>query len=53
MKNCKWFVFLLFLLLYAFIVFRYVQKKPTPSETMTPVPATQEIKTEEMNLTHT
>ena len=53
MKSCKWFVFLLFLLLYAFIVFRYVQKKPTSSETMAPISATQEIKTEEMNLAHT
>ena len=29
MKNCKWIIFLLFLLLSVFIIFRYIQKKPS------------------------
>jgi predicted RND superfamily exporter protein len=28
MKNCKWIIFLLLLLLSAFIIFRYIQKRP-------------------------
>lgn len=29
MKNCKWLIFFLFLLLSAFIIFRYIQKRPS------------------------
>lgn len=32
MKDCKWIVYLILLLLYAFIVFRYIQKRPVVHE---------------------
>ena len=32
MKNCKWLIYLLFILLSAFIIFRYIQKRPFPGD---------------------
>ncbi|TET06136.1 hypothetical protein E3J79_02940 [Candidatus Dependentiae bacterium] len=40
MKNCKWLIYLLFILLSAFIIFRYIQKRPSSGdEKMVSIPS--------------
>lgn len=50
MKNCKWLIYLLFILLYAFIVFRYIQKRPS-SEAKKMIPKEIEVIKKEIEVT--
>ena len=50
MINCKWFIILALFLLYALIVFRYIQKKPIEKHNMAQAPELELMSTD-MTLT--